>query len=367
MLEYSTGNSTVDTMASIQLTGNIIPQIWYKQIVRDNGKPHLLAISILADVVYWYRPTEIRDSATGQFMGFKKKFSGDLLQRSYQQIADQFGESKRSVTDAIIRLENLGVLTRVFRTITVGGSVFNNVLYLKLHPDKLYEITYPPVEEPEREIKNPEEIHPERKEDTPLPQNLGRGVTKFRERGSKISGEGSQNLGTRNTKNTTENIHKNISSSSGQTKADLSEEDEDRKLKESLQYEAVLKNHTPELVNSIFLEIKKESELCAIMTADLFEQICDNIEFYASDILNVSAYINKCLKNLLVGKGMSDILKKNRNRGRPAGNRNNNVFNQFQQNEYDFELLEQELLANGKSKEIYATSHKEGGLHGRHI
>ena len=138
-------------------------------------------------------------------------------------------------------------------------------------------------------------------------------------------------------------------------------------MKESLQYEAVLKNHTPELVNSIFLEIKKESELCAIMTADLFEQICDNIEFYASDILNVSAYINKCLKNLLVGKGMSDILKKNRNRGRPAGNRNNNVFNQFQQNEYDFELLEQELLANGKSKEIYATSHKEGGLHGRHI
>ena len=52
--------------------------------------------------------------------------------------------------------------------------------------DKLYEITYPPAEEPEREIKNPEEIHPERKEDTPLPQNLGRGVAKFRGRGHKI-------------------------------------------------------------------------------------------------------------------------------------------------------------------------------------
>lgn len=86
MLEYSTGNQTVDAMASIQLTGNIIPQIWYKQIVRDNGKPHLLAISILADITYWYRPTEIRDPGSGQFMGFKKKFAGDLLQRSYQQI-----------------------------------------------------------------------------------------------------------------------------------------------------------------------------------------------------------------------------------------------------------------------------------------
>lgn len=347
MLEYSTGNSTVDAMASIQLTGNTIPQIWYKQIVRDNGKPHLLAISILADIVYWYRPTEIRDSATGQFMGFKKKFSGELLQRSYQQIADQFGESKRSVTDAIIRLENLGVLTRVFRTITVGGSVFNNVLYLKLHPDKLYEITYPPAEEPEREIKNPEEIHPERKEDTPLPQNLGRGVTKFRERGSKISGEGSQNLGTRNTKNTTENIHKNISSSSEKTKADLSEEDEDRKLKESLQYEAVLKTHNPELVEAVFLEIKKEPKLHGTMTAELFNQICENIEYYSSDILNKSAYINKCLKNLLTGKEMSETLKKDRNRGRPEkGKKFSNAFTQFQQNEYDFEALEKELLSN---------------------
>lgn len=167
MLEYSTGNQTVDEMASIQLTGNVIPGIWYKQIVRDNGKPHLLAISILADIVYWYRPTELRDSSTGQFLGFKKKFAGDLLQRSYQQIADQFGESKRTVTDAIVRLENLGVVSRVFRTISVGGSVFNNVLYLQLHPDKLYEITYPSADEAEREIKNLEEIQFEFNKDTP--------------------------------------------------------------------------------------------------------------------------------------------------------------------------------------------------------
>ena len=342
MLEYSTGNITVDAMASMQLTGNIIPQIWYKQIVRDNGKPHLLAISILADIVYWYRPTEIRDSGTGQFMGFKKKFSGDLLQRSYQQIADQFGESKRSVTDAIIRLENLGVLSRVFRTINVGGSVFNNVLYLELHPDKLYEITFPSAEETEREIKNPEEIEVKSNKNTPLPQNLGTGVTKFRDRGHIISGEGSQNLGTRNTKNTTENIQENISSSSSVEKLPPPEEkidDDEKLLKTSLEYEYVIEDCSPELVESVLEEIRKNPQLRERMTAELFRKICENIEYYSSDILNKSAYIKKCVENILAGKQISSTL--HRNRGRP-----NNSFNQFQQNEYDFEQIEKELLKN---------------------
>ena len=346
MLEYSTGNQTVDAMASIQLTGNIIPQIWYKQIVRDNGKPHLLAISILADITYWYRPTEIRDPGSGQFMGFKKKFTGDLLQRSYQQIADQFGESKRSVTDAIVRLENLGVLTRVFRTITVGGSVFNNVLYLQLHPDKLYEITFPPADEPEREIKNPEEMA-KCKADTPLSQNLGRGVTEFRERGHIISGEGSQNLGTRNTKNTTENTQEIISSSSSlfQPVDITQEEDDDKLLKDSLGFGEAIKEYPSELVYEVFREIKKEPSLQKEITAELFMRICDNIDFYAPEILNQSAYIKKCLENLIAGKQLSEALKKDRSRGRPKEGRNNK-FNEFKQNEYDFTKLEQELMAN---------------------
>ena len=344
MLEYSTGNQTVDEMASIQLTGNVIPQIWYKQIVRDNGKPHLLAISILADIVYWYRPTEIRDASTGQFMGFKKKFSGDILQRSYQQIADQFGESKRSVTDAIIRLENLGVLTREFRTITVGGSVFNNVLYLQLHPDKLYEITYPSANEAEREIKNPEEIQSKFKKNTPLPQNLGTGVTKFRDRGHIISGEGSQNLGIRNTKNISENISENISSSSEDKFSWEQKEDDEKRLKEWLGYDGAVKEYPPELVETVFLEICRNSSLQEGMTAELFAAVCDSINYYAPDMRNKTAYISKCLENILTGKQLSDALKNKRSRGQPG---RKNSFNQFEQHEYDFEELEKEILSNG--------------------
>lgn len=339
MLEYSTGNNIVDTMATIQLSGNIIPQIWYKQIVRDNGKPHLLAISILADVVYWYRPTEIRDPGSGQFTGFRKKFAGDYLQRSYQQIADQFGESKRTVTDAIVRLEKLGVLERVFRTINVNGTLFNNVLYLKLNPEKLYEITYPSeeeTEEPEQEINNPEETIP------PIPDTPP--LTKFRERGHIILGEGSQNLGTRNTKNT--NKITQISSSSKEEPEPEKEDDDDRGLKEVLNYAAAINTYSPDLVQQIFSEIKNDPRLREDMTEELFMRICENIQYYSNDIVNLKAYILRCLENLVAGKEMSEAIRRDRARGQPPGT-NKNQFNSFeQQNQYDFKELEKELISN---------------------
>ncbi|MFV0527653.1 MAG: DUF6017 domain-containing protein [Lachnospiraceae bacterium] len=140
---YSTGNAIVDENAKLNITGNIIPQMWYRTIVRDNGKPNLTAIVVLADIVYWYKPTEQRDENTGQIIAVKKKFKADLLQRSYQQISEQFGISKKEATNAVIFLEKLGVIKRVFRTVTINGLVINNVLYLELVVERLKEKTYP--------------------------------------------------------------------------------------------------------------------------------------------------------------------------------------------------------------------------------
>lgn len=143
----SSGNRIVDAMGSLNITGNVIPTIWYKTILRENRKPYLLAIAILADIVYWYRPVEVRNQATGQILGWKKKFSGDILRQSYQYYADLFGESKKTVKTAIDRLENLRVLKREFRTVSHGeGLVSNNVMYLKLVPEQLYRLTYPEAE-----------------------------------------------------------------------------------------------------------------------------------------------------------------------------------------------------------------------------
>ena len=118
---YRTGNETVDQLSQMRITGNVIPSAWYQTIRKESGKPYLNAIVILADIVYWYRAAEVRSEGTGELVGYKKKFKADLLQRNYQQIADQFGISKRDASNAIVELENLGVVKRIFRKLNMGG------------------------------------------------------------------------------------------------------------------------------------------------------------------------------------------------------------------------------------------------------
>ena len=143
---YKTGIPACDQLISVEFHGNIIPQIWYSVFVKHDlkyPKPFLLAIIILADIVYWYRPTEIRDEKTGQILGYKKKFSRDLLQRSYNQIAGQFGCSTGQAKEAIVFLEQIGVVLRVFRELTISGVRCNNILFLNLNVERLRELTYP--------------------------------------------------------------------------------------------------------------------------------------------------------------------------------------------------------------------------------
>ena len=349
MLEYSTGNETVDAMTSIQFTGNVIPQIWYKQIVRDNGKPHLLAISILADIVYWYRPTEIRDPGTGSFLGFRKKFKGDLLQRSYQQFADMFGESKRTVTEAVIRLESLGVIKRIFRTIDVGGMLYNNVLFIRLNPDKLYEITYPSISSDEEQIDNERflEVYDEqckKDKNAPLSQNNVIGVTEKSDRGHIKKGEVSQNFVTRNTKNTTKNITEIKSSSKKGQGNSPPPDNDDGVLKELFNYNQAIKECPSVLVDKIFDELKSlDKDLLAQIDAKIFLRICENINIYATDISNISAYIHTCINNLITAQKVSKSCNHKVQLKQDMKNR----FNQFQQrDDYNIETIERELINN---------------------
>lgn len=135
------GNEIVDMVGRISITGNIIPQIWYKTITHPSGKPYLEAIVILSDIVYWYRPTEVRDERTGEVIAYRKRFKADLLQRSYVDLAQQFGISKREATNAVVALEKIGVVRRHLRTIDVNGTKMANVLFLELVPKALLALT----------------------------------------------------------------------------------------------------------------------------------------------------------------------------------------------------------------------------------
>ncbi len=157
MKYFSTGNQIVDRMGEVNFSGNITPQIWYQTILTDSGKPYYLAIAILSDIVYWYRPTEIRDENTGHVIGWGKKIQGDMLQRNYEHFAKMYGESKKTITRAIVRLENLGVIKRVFQNLTLeNGSTLNNVLFLDLNVDRLIALTYPEKEDVPGGKKTPE-------------------------------------------------------------------------------------------------------------------------------------------------------------------------------------------------------------------
>ena len=147
MYYLTSGNETVDKMHCINFTGNVIPHIWYKKIVRETGRPYLLAIILLADIVYWYRPVEIRDEATGTVTGLQKRFKSDLLQKTYEQFADFYGESDRSIRAAIKFLEEMGLIQRVFRTVTLANDLkVSNVMFIDLKVEKLLEITHPGTE-----------------------------------------------------------------------------------------------------------------------------------------------------------------------------------------------------------------------------
>ncbi len=180
MNQMTSGNTSVDQMLEISFEGNITPQAWYKTILRENGKPHLLAITILSDIVYWYRPTIVRDEPTGQLKGIRKKFRSDALQKSYKAYADLYGESKRSIKQAFDLLESIGVIKRDFRDMRDESDniLAVNIMYIYLNVDVLKRLTFQPDLDSVSEGHSSEETDEDQLLQDVVQKNAG-GPTKF--------------------------------------------------------------------------------------------------------------------------------------------------------------------------------------------
>lgn len=70
---FSTGIEAVDRIGHINISGDVKPRIWHKTIVNEQGKPQRLAMDILSEIVYWYRPQEVRDERTGEVIDLDMK------------------------------------------------------------------------------------------------------------------------------------------------------------------------------------------------------------------------------------------------------------------------------------------------------
>lgn len=148
-------NPKVLEIGQMNITGNVIPEAWFQNIVRPNGKAYITAIIILADILYWYRPTEVRDEHTGRVIQYKQKFKADMLQKSYSELSEKFGLGKKETTNAVIHLESMGLIKRVFRTV----NKFPNVMFIDIFPQAIKEISILSVEQLIANMKKAEEAN----------------------------------------------------------------------------------------------------------------------------------------------------------------------------------------------------------------
>ena len=133
---------TVSAIGKLNITGNVIPVAWLSNIVMPSGRADLKAIIILSEIIYWYRPREIRCDDSGVLIGYKKRFSADKLQRSYSSFTN-LGMTKREAADAIKRLRDLGLVTLELRTITTSdGNRLPNTLFIEPVVEGIEKATY---------------------------------------------------------------------------------------------------------------------------------------------------------------------------------------------------------------------------------
>jgi hypothetical protein len=128
-------------MKDLALEGNLIDNGWIENLRYENGKTNLNAVMILSEIVYWYRPTEIRNELTGQVEGYRKKFKADKLQKNYQALGDRFGLTKRQAKDACDFLKGKGIISVEFRTIKTESGKLPNVMFIEPIIENLKAIT----------------------------------------------------------------------------------------------------------------------------------------------------------------------------------------------------------------------------------
>lgn len=125
-------NNVVSEVGDFHVQGNITDFGWYQNLIYDNGKVNLNAIVILSEIIYWYKPTEVRDEVTGRLIGYKKKFKADKLQKSYQSLGENFGLTKVQAKSACKFLKDRGLIQIEFRNVpTMSGQVVSNVMFVE--------------------------------------------------------------------------------------------------------------------------------------------------------------------------------------------------------------------------------------------
>jgi hypothetical protein len=124
-------NKQYNTIYHPILTGNITPNDWYEKFTNSRGRPDLSLISVLSEIVYWYRPKKVKDNQTGNIT-YVNKFLGDAWQTSYEHFEKKFSFNREKLRRIFVKLEQMGICTREFRNVKLRGQTYNNRLFIHL-------------------------------------------------------------------------------------------------------------------------------------------------------------------------------------------------------------------------------------------
>ncbi len=136
------GMQIVDAIGQVKLKGNIVDREWYNHIRNKDGRCNMNAIEILAELFFLYTPTYIYDEH-GKIVGKKKKFRGDLLQKSYEHLGKRLHISKKQVMNACHYLRDEGYIFMEKRSMYVEAleRQVANILYIGLNVEKIKSIS----------------------------------------------------------------------------------------------------------------------------------------------------------------------------------------------------------------------------------
>lgn len=152
MKGYPGTTPTVEALGKLNFEGNIIPRTWRQWLRRDSGKVNSVAIDILAELVYWYRPILDVDEVTGHVKGWRKKFKADKLQKSYKQLSEALGHTERQVADNARWLKKRGYISIEKRSV----GPLDNILFMDINVQKLEEISFPKADTGSRVDQSPQ-------------------------------------------------------------------------------------------------------------------------------------------------------------------------------------------------------------------
>jgi len=148
----------VKAISQMDITGNVVPRQWLARLKMPNGTPDPIGVLILAEIIFWYRWTEVLDPATQMVTRYERRFKADKLQKSYQQLSNALGFSKQQVRDAIERLESGGYITKELRNFpTKDGVMLTNVMFLEPVTEAIERLTFTPIKAEELPV-DPDEV-----------------------------------------------------------------------------------------------------------------------------------------------------------------------------------------------------------------